>query len=881
MKRLATQFKPTFASKEASYVGKPLAHIQETNAILDARYKTNKQQYETQVDFLANTSVEQVNKDIVNNRSNIVKDGFAESVRSNNFEFADRVVSDQARGINGDRYLKGAIQSKAAYDAHGVELDKKLEAGEITSGVADALRAEGVASNSKKINVTKNGTIENVYSPRRIVKDPDITKQVKDMAAMLKASKKPITLPNGKHMWSEGGQWRMSGHDETIDNAVANKAIQDMVMTDPKNQDWFAQSNRLEDNGEIVKNEDGTYKVNDDGTYVRDISDIDFRGKTEALIGKKNMGRFLELVNEQNPDIIFDADTMGNEEYQKLYKSQRNALRVEKTAMAGVNLVDFNKRTLNLHSDAMYIARKKRAWARADELELARSGPKVYANILNKRELAATGGELFVKRAAYKNNLDNGLNKLNKLAKDQGLKGTVKVTENGLMLQASNGTMTPLNGDEYAQIASFHRQNVKASYDQYQAANKHITSFMGTMSEAEKASLNKEIVSQLKSKAFSAAGKAMWQDMPDSVYERAAKEGIIDLPEGVTWKQYVANMTGGAAVGGAAGAGIFSIPTAIGGAIAAGVGTAAVDNFGYTNVKLKAGKTDEDLLNFMLNDPEGQKAAANVTSDYLASGNNELMTARFDESLRNQIDVTANVVAKGIQIGGGNAAGPKGSTKSNYDKSVAIGNAVASSNSLVDPNGNVIAENKGLYTDAEVKQMLSSKDTRVAYMYEGTRPVMQFSSTIDVLDSEGEKTGKTKEVIAYRDIEQENSAYYANRYLDNKEQQVQIISDTLFNHFENTTGTSSMTLDGANAFDINANDDGIKLQSSEGRTVTIKRIAYDHKGDTIPDDNPNNLAPRSWGYRLSDDMYGTNVVTENLIQMAQVYNDYLTKLNAQ
>ena len=881
MKRIATQFTPTFTSKEAKYVGKPLEHLQQTNQILDARYRVNKQEYENQVDVLANTEVEDHNREFVNNRSKVVKDAFAESVRTNNFEFADRTVSDQARGINNDKYLKGSIQSKAAYDAHGTALAKKLEANKINSGVANALRAEGVASNSKRINVTENGVIENVYNPRRIVDDPDITKQVKDMSKMLKASSKPITLTNGKHMWSEGGQWRVTGQEESINNAVAEKAIQDMVMSDPKNQDWFAQSNRLEDNAEIVRNEDGTYMTDKDGAYVRDTSKINYRDKMGTIIPTKDIPEFLAKMSELNPSINYNQSTMTNEDFEILYKNQRNAQRVASTAAAGVNLVDFYKKTIKLQSDPLYVARIKRTWARADELADMRSGPKVYANILNKNDLAKTGGELVVKRSGYEASYNKGMATLTALAKDQGLEGTVTMTENGLMLKAANGTMTPLNKDEDAQINSFYRQNVKSDYDKIQQADKMITTFMGTMSDAEKKGLNDEIVSQLKSKAFSPAGKAMWQDMPDAVYERAAKEGIIDLPEGVTWKQYVANMAGGAAVGGAAGAGLFSIPTAAAGAIAAAIGTSVVDNFGYTNVKLKAGKTDEDLLKFILNDSQGQKAAANVTNDYLSNGNNAELTARFDQSLQNIIDVTSNVYAKGVQIGNGAAvANTKGASKANYDRGTAITNAIASSNSLVDPNSNVISENKGMYTDSEVKQMLHDKNVRVAYMYEGTRPVMQFSSTIDVLDSEGEKTGKTKEVIAYKSISKENSTYYANRYLDENEQQVKVISDNLFNYFENTTGDSSMILDGANAFDINANDDGLELKTSTGRTSTVRRIGYDSKGNIIPDDNPNQLVPKSWGYRITDNMYGNSMVAADLTQAAQYLNDYVKTLNA-
>ena len=251
------------SEQRPTFIGRPVEAIQQTNQILENRYLTNKALYENQLNLLEDTQVEDQNKFIVENRKKIIDDQFKEVIQTNSFEHADQVVTAAAKGIKADKYLKGAVQSYAMRQSYLSDIDKKIEDGKLDTNTATQLKTYAALSNNTPIEVDENGVIKNIFSAPSVQEDPNINKQLMDLASKLKASKEPVKFANGKEMAWIDGAWRMTETYESINEKEATEALTRMIMQDPKNQAWFAQKKRLEDM-DVVKRDENGYFVKDE-----------------------------------------------------------------------------------------------------------------------------------------------------------------------------------------------------------------------------------------------------------------------------------------------------------------------------------------------------------------------------------------------------------------------------------------------------------------------------------------------------------------------------------------------------------------------------------------------------------------------------------------
>ncbi len=801
MGRIQNFGQQSYAQLRPTFVGTPIEAIKETNQVLDARYHQNKAAYENQVDFLANVSVETQNQGIVDSQKAATEEQFQNIIATNNFEFSDQTVTGAAREIKNNKELKGSIQSKMQRDAYMASVDEMVKDGKLDQMTANRIKGYSANSNYKTITVDENGVINNIFAGTTAVEDPDINTQLEELADKLEADKTVIGLSDGTSMVRMGGQWVGTRTHETINNDRANQALMQMMVADPKNKAWFNQQKMLDDVDTIVKNEDGTFKTDENGNVEYDYTQVDYFNKLSTIgLDDEELGVLISQYNAQMSGYGdgLDFDAMSMEEQQDfakvLYDSNYMTGKLRPVVNAAVNVVDYDRFEQKLYQDQWYLFKAKEAYKKKIKEEERRNMPSIKVDMIDaNNSLPSNAGEMVQFKQGANIAYDGSVNTANKLMNTSGVKGEFVLMPDGShkIKRVVDGRETFIdidNADVNGTARAIYDENVKQAYNSKTQIDNEFAKRIGTLPQGTKEELEQEM--------YNFSGGQL-QDLVDSL-SKADKEKLVKL--GV-----ISDGSGIAPLG-------FQI---LPGHQVIHASSKGMFGEGKPNINRIAAAVKEGIL------PSSHGYMSNKTADAIKSLSNADLD-RLNIALADQRNTTINTEHTARLL----------DNKDVFYKT-AKAQGIIDINKFVDAEAHNISYNEkdALVTSSDLNSLLNtSKDLQIAYDFSGDTPKMIYTGTIT--DEDG---NNPKSITAIRE---EPDPAYATHLLYEDEQRISFVSSMLSSDFKNNGGEYKKT------YNFAMNDDG---SVDPNGSITVERVALGADGKRTRKESPLN----TWAFSVT------------------------------
>jgi len=784
------------SEQRPTFIGRPVEAIQQTNQILENRYLTNKALYENQLNLLEDTQVEDQNKFIVENRKKIIDDQFKEVIQTNSFEHADQVVTAAAKGIKADKYLKGAVQSYALRQSYLSDIDKKIEDGKLDTNTATQLKTYAALSNNTPIEVDENGVIKNIFSAPSVQEDPNINKQLMDLAGKLKASKEPVKFANGKEMAWIDGAWRMTETYESINEKEATEALTRMIMQDPKNQAWFAQKKRLEDMDVVKRDENGYFVKDEYGNLQYDYSQVDYRNKLARIGFDKN---HLEMYAKQFGDkfsydgTVLNFSTMTEDEKQNfmkmIYDTQYMPAIARSMASSAVAVVDYDVYEPHYYQDQWALYKMKKRYEKQQEEIRRRENPFGQFELLAPSSLATDVSDLITKKTQSEEAYKAAENDLNEKIRQAGIKGTILMKDGVPHIKYDNGTIEQLSkANESMSLYNEYVKNYKDKYEAKESINEYYSQMMNDLPKEDRDELYKNVVDDLFFYTSDGASRFV-----------SDKLGMKTLTS-EQWDK-----------------------------IAEETGLKRKKGFGNPLFRDEIFKNKDKVIEALSKYDWGRDALYYYVNKNIEALP-EIKRDRINQSLSQLNNAATNVVGKTINIDDDyHIAALKSYGRDQYKNAI-------------DKEGNNIAEGDSRYTAEEVLQLINDSKANVEYRFTGGKKGLIFSGNIQYLDENGHKA--TKFVQAFLPTDRQIDDAVMSNYAFPETQIHSMWDDKIATDF-NDKGMQG----------YHSQNYEIKAPDGSSRSVTIERYPVytdPNTGEQTPLPKEKQTEANAWKYRVRD-----------------------------
>jgi len=815
----------SLSDNRPTFIGRPVEAIQQTNEILDTRYKQNKLAYENAIDDLNNLSVEKQNQFYVDNQINSTKQAFKDVISTNNFEFSDRVVSNQVREIKDNRGLKESVKSYAMRQQYLRDIDEMVKSKDLDVTNANKAKTYAAMLNTAPIKINEDGTVENSFSAPDVQVDPKINEQLDKYTAKLKADKTPVPIPGtNKYMHWQNGQWFTTVDHKSINEVRATQAITKMLENAPENRAWYAQLKRWDDVDRYAKDDNGNFLKDENGNLVNIDEEVDFKQKLATInIGDEWLETYKKQYDSQHADTgdVLNLDTMSEDElqdfYRTVYDSQYLNRKLADVTRAAVAVVDFDEFDTKWHEDTFAVFKKKQAYKKKMEEQQRKNAPTItLPGVLAGGNDVESLGELGTKAKSLKAQYDSGVQNLEEQLKLLNIDGKLIMRNGKGYIQVNK----PDGSSQLMDVRSIPNANGSLLYtyiSQVEDVSNQLN-HVNALYDAQYDNLDAETKARVDASTTDLSAldinEIIGKLSPEDV-QVLRDRGI--LPQADSWGNFM------------------------------GMG----DFIGLTGTR-ESMERRKAFIEVLPSLQSAQPVLAQRRNEAI-SEESPVLKARTDASFTNLRDITSNVEGKGKIIS------PK--DKDFYDPALAQGQI--DKNLMFDANGKDIGTmQSNLVSPEEVSLILASNPT-ITYVAWGGPPRLAYTGTFT--DADG--VTNTKTVFRYED-----DPAYASSLLFNDERQQSEFDRMFVKDAKNYAGVYSKTYKLGEPGSEYYNEHGQPLTNS----IKVERIPFTYDGEVTRNNQAN---ANKWKYQVTILDTGERIPVNNIQDVTPIALEYSNYLN--
>lgn len=179
-------FDVQLASFKPTYVGLPIDQYEKTANVLENKYYQNQETIDKLDHYFNNVDVRDVNKSIIDEQKNLVKEQLNKTIQPGELQFAGQIIHKIVKDVDANPLLNAAVQDRQVQIADQQDQQKRLDKKDITSDQIGYANLINYFTNTQKLELDPiTNTIKNKYQPTTIPNYVNIEDKVEQIVSKL------------------------------------------------------------------------------------------------------------------------------------------------------------------------------------------------------------------------------------------------------------------------------------------------------------------------------------------------------------------------------------------------------------------------------------------------------------------------------------------------------------------------------------------------------------------------------------------------------------------------------------------------------------------------------------------------------------------------